>query len=178
MEYSVEPDIKQREMEEKKPENSVYSISDTDFHIRSVRGETVDEDYCLIDTEPTEPTGGSFPVGLDDPGSLRLDVSALASKLATLDDGEPQEDHEEGDTSKKRWSIGSGREGCMENTEVMLDGGGMHKVAVSIRKYGTAISWEFSTEPKGIAFGIWYMETKESSKEEEVSPTYSEEWTL
>ena len=39
---------------------------------------------------------------------------------------------------------------------------------ITIEKCGTAIAWVFNTEPKGIAFGIVYKPTSESSREDEV----------
>ncbi len=45
----------------------------------------------------------------------------------------------------------------------------LHNVPMTVVRIGTAIVWEFSTEPKGIAFGIWYKEKKYSQKEVEVS---------
>ena len=56
----------------------------------------------------------------------------------------------------------------LEYTEVMMQGGTTHPVHVTIEKCGTAIAWEFSTEPKGIAFGIVYKSTSENSQEYEV----------
>ena len=50
----------------------------------------------------------------------------------------------------------------------MMQGGGVHSVPITIEKCGTAIAWEFNTEPKGIAFGIVYKPTSDSSKEDEV----------
>ena len=44
----------------------------------------------------------------------------------------------------------------LEYKEVMMAGGGIHTVPITIEKYGTAIAWEFNMEPKGIAFGIIY----------------------
>ena len=49
-----------------------------------------------------------------------------------------------------------------------MQGGGIHSVPITIEKCGTAIAWEFNTEPKGIAFGIVYKSASESSKEDEV----------
>lgn len=49
-----------------------------------------------------------------------------------------------------------------------MEGGGVQNVPVTIDKCGTAIAWEFNTEPKGIAFGIFYRSTAESSREDEV----------
>ena len=56
----------------------------------------------------------------------------------------------------------------LEYKEVMMAGGGVHTVPITIEKCGTAIAWEFNTEPKGIAFGIVYKPTSESSREDEV----------
>ena len=56
-----------------------------------------------------------------------------------------------------------------EFKEVVIDGGGVQNVPMAVVRIGTAIVWEFSTKPKGIAFGIWYKEKKDSQKEVEVS---------
>ena len=56
----------------------------------------------------------------------------------------------------------------LEYKEVMMAGGGVHTVPITIEKCGTAIAWVFNTEPKGIAFGIIYKPTSESSREDEV----------
>ena len=52
--------------------------------------------------------------------------------------------------------------------EVMMVGGGVHSVPITIEKRGTAIAWEFNTKPKGVAFGIIYKPTSESLQEDEV----------
>ncbi len=175
MEYSVDPEIRQREAERsRQTDKSLYSISTVDYHVSSVQGETIDESYCLIDTQPEEE---SFPIGIDHPGTLRgLDVNALASKLATLEDGDDGVvggggEGVRGEGQRRRISNRSGRVGCPDVTEVMMEGGGVHRVLVQIEKLGTAIVWEFSTEPKGIAFGVCYKDTKESEMEDEVCMT-------
>ena len=168
MEYSVKPEVKQREAERgrlSQMEPSVCSISDIDYRITSIPGETLDEGYCLIDAESK---GESFPIGLDDPGSISLDVSALASKLAKLEDNGDEQGQKTRTNSSRTLSIGSGKIDGLDFTEVSMEGGGLHKVPVRVEKCGTTIAWEFSTEPKGIAFGIWYKETRESTKEDEV----------
>lgn len=175
MEYSVDPETMRRENERDNkpdPESDKSSIPDSNFSITSVPGETIDESYYLIEATPLdgEDEGeGTFPVGLDNPGSTSLDVNALASKLATLEGGVANHDVGVTLAGARRLSTASGsRVGCSDVTEVTLEGGGAHKVPVGIERHGTAIAWEFSTEPKGIAFGIWYRESKESSREDEV----------
>lgn len=170
MEYSVDPEVMRREVEKAQEEAESEELpiwvikDDTDYCLSSVKGETIDESYYLIETLPQE---ASFPMGLDDPGSLRLDVGALASKLATLEDNQAAC----AETAvKRRPSTGSGRVGCPNVTEVMLMGGAEHAVSVTVERHGTAIAWEFSTEPKGIAFGISYKEAKKSAREDEVLP--------
>ena len=56
----------------------------------------------------------------------------------------------------------------LEYKEVMMQGGGVHTVPITIAKCGTAIVWEFNTEPKGIAFGITYKPSDESGREDDV----------
>ncbi len=66
-------------------------------------------------------------------------------------------------------SSSSGIARSSEFKEVVIDGGGVQNVPMTVVRIGTAIVWKFSTEPKGIAFGIWYKEKKDSQKEVEVS---------
>ena len=174
VEYSVDPEVLQREAKkEREEEKKVFTSSvssvvlmDTDYCISSVQGETIDESYYLIETQPQ---GSSFPMGLDEPGSMSLDVNALASKLATLEEKRGGADGSGSVVEQRRMSTGSGRVGRTEMTEEVLEGGGVHKVPVKVEKIGTAIVWQFSTEPKGIAFGLCYKERKESTREDEVS---------
>lgn len=175
MEYSVDPELMRRETEQAKQDaqeqRPLCIVTDADFHITSIQGdeEAEEEGYCLIETQPQE---ASFPMGLDDAGTARLDVNALASKLATLEGAAggggretgPERDEEE----RRRLSTGSSKVGRSEATEVILEGGGVHTVQVTVEKHGTAVAWEFSTEPKGIAFGIGYKESKTSTREDEV----------
>ena len=153
-EYIVDPELKKMEAEK-----------NNNFHIHSVDGETEDDSYYVVDTTP----GGSrFPVGLDSSGSsLQLDVNALASKLASI---------EAGQLEKVQYSVSphvtspnmSGHTNT-QYSEVELEGGEAHKVNVHVGKLGTVIGWEFTTEPKGIAFGIFYKVDEEKTKEEVVS---------
>ena len=176
-EYSVEPEAKQREAEkELQIKNKDSNEKNINFQISAIDGDTLDEGYYLIDTTPQ---GSVFPVGLDSPGSLQLDVNALASKLASIE-VRRQED-EENESSRTFNSMGSGvpimgkgggLAATSEYTEVMLPGGGCHEVPLRVEKCGTALVWEFSTEPKGIAFGINYKERGQTMKEEEVSCVY------
>ena len=180
MEYSVDPETLRREAEMERAEREKLtrvdreqcSIEDTDYCISSVQGETIDESYYLIETQPQGDS--SFPMGLDEPGAFGLDVNALASKLATLEERRAGDETEASIADRRRLSTGSGRVGRPEMTEEVLEGGGVHRVPVRVEKLGTAIVWEFSTEPKGIAFGLCYKERKESSKEEEVSVSASQ----
>lgn len=174
VEYSIDPESMKREMERNassQQEKDAGILSENDYSISSVQGETIDDSYYLIDTHPQEEEA-SFPVGIDNPGSVRLDVNALASKLAALEGD--REVMGEGRMEGGRLSAGGyGRVGSEEVTEVVLDGGGVHKVSVAIEKTGTSIVWEFNTEPKWIAFGLYYKETMESFREEEVRPSCS-----
>lgn len=183
MEYSVDPMSMRREAgqgEESKARERLSgspfcSDGDTNYHISSVQGETIDECYYIIDTQTRpHPQETAFPVGLDDPGSVRLDVDALACKLASLqgshvtNTADSAAEGGSGGGGGGRESVGSGMVGCVDMTEVTLEGGAVHKVGVAIERHGMAIVWEFSTEPKGIAFGICYRETKNSTREDEV----------
>lgn len=180
MEYSVDPITMRREAgqgegaesrEREEPSGSPFcSDGDTNYHLSSVQGETIDECYYIIDTQTRPlPQETAFPIGLDDPGRVRLDVDALACKLASLQGSHVTNTADSAAAGGgRRESVGSGMVGCVDMTEVILEGGGVHKVGVAVERHGTAIAWEFSTEPKGIAFGICYRETKTSTREDEV----------
>ena len=164
VEYTVDPELKLREAE-KLQQTEGLDLPDANVTISSVDGATVDDSYYIIDATPQTSV---FPVGLDSPGTAQLDVDALASRLASLEaTNEVEKSH------SRRVSDGSmgGFTRGAEYKEIMMDGGAMHKVPMSIDKIGTAVVWEFSTEPKGIAFGICYKETRDSKKEVEVCIT-------
>ena len=152
--------------------------SDVTYRISAVEGSTEEDSYYLIETKPK---GSEFPVGLDSPGSAQLDVNALASKLASLDPSnfESSQYSMRSLTSSviaPRAGPGTTTNGSadadIENCEVMLGGGEAHQVGVEVTSVGTIVAWEFSTEPKGIAFGISYKETEmpNSTKEEVCLP--------
>ena len=153
-EYIVDPELKK--MEAEKNDN---------FHIHSVDGETEDDSYYFVDATP----GGSpFPVGLDSSdSSLQLDVNALASKLASLEAG--QLENAQHSISPHVTSPNMSGHTNTRYSEVVLEGGEAHKVNVHVGKLGTVIGWEFTTKPKGIAFGIFYKVDEEQTKEEVVS---------
>ena len=142
------------------------------YHISAVEGSTEEDSYYLIETRPK---GSEFPVGLDSPGSAQLDVNALASKLASLNPSnfEASQRSVGALTSSvfSRAGLTNGRpDADIESCEVMLGGGESHQVGVEVGSVGTIVAWEFSTEPKGIAFGISYQKEEEAEKikEEEV----------
>lgn len=167
-EYSVDPVAKQREAE-KELQLAEQDSSDkkVNFSISAVHGATEDDGYYVIDATPQ---GSVFPVGLDSPGSLQLDVDALASKLASIEVRRRDEDGEGDESSKSFNTLSDGAAvGTSEYVEVMLPGGGCHEVPLRVEKCGTALVWEFSTEPKGIAFGLTYKEKGQVIKEDEVS---------
>ena len=55
-----------------------------------------------------------------------------------------------------------------QEDKVSLRAGQCHEVELKIEKPGVLLEWEFRTEPKGIAFGIFYRR-KEGSSQSEVS---------
>ena len=57
------------------------SGEDMSIRISTIEGETTDDSYYIIETNPE----ASFPVGLDTHGAQHLDVDALASKLASIE---------------------------------------------------------------------------------------------
>ncbi len=162
--YLVDPELKQREAEKiHRQTGEEISTSDGSVRISSVEGEDDQDGYYVIESDPQN---GAFPVGLDSPGIPKLDVESLASKLASLEMSATIEKSHARRVSDSSTSSGVAR--STEYKEVMIEGGGVKNVSMSVAKIGTAIVWEFSTEPKGIAFGIWYKEKKDSEKEVEV----------
>ena len=164
-EYSVDPAVRKRESERSSgPQSGVEAVQ---YHIAAVEGDSLGDSYYLIDTNP------QFPVGVDVPGNKFLDVNALASKLASLEvrqQGNPATTG--GDNSDPLQGATGGREipreGLTGFTEVALEGGSAHTVKVKVEKKGTAIAWEFMSEPKGLAFGLSF-EDFEGAKIEQVS---------
>ena len=66
-----------------------HTGDDMSVRISTVEGETTDDSYYIIETNPE----ASFPVGLDTHGS-HLDVDALASKLASIEVARKSEEDE------------------------------------------------------------------------------------
>ena len=165
--YLVDPELKQREAEKMKGEQ--IDTPDGNVHISSVEGGGSDDDgYYVIESDPQNCV---FPVGLDSPGTPKLNFDALASKLASLEvTNTIEKSHARRISDGSSSSSGVAR--SSEFKEVVIDGGGVQNVPMTVVRIGTAIVWEFSTEPKGIAFGIWYKEKKDSQKEVEVSDGY------
>ena len=161
--YMVDPELKQREAA-KLQLNGTEEIDTAHGCVRisTVEGDSVDDSYYVIESDPQN---SAFPVGIDSPGAPRLDVDALASKLASLEVTNIIEK-----SHARRVSDGSttGTAKSSEYREEVMEGGAVHIVPMTIQKIGTAIVWEFSTEPKGIAFGISYKEKKDSKREDEV----------
>ena len=125
-----------------------YSLEDYD-------GLTKDDSYVVI---VTQNSGSMFPLGLDS-NQGRLDISALASKLASLEAADRE----------RNLSTPSGRSLSPPSSdfkEVALEGGASHKVTIAVDTIGTVVGWEFSSKPKGLAFGITFCR---DDRQEEVS---------
>ena len=171
--YSVEPKAKEDEEEEErereergsvKEEEATEAKKETSYRISAVEGDSLDESYYLIEASP------QFPVGLDVPGNRFLDVNALASKLASLE------------VTREGTNAGGGADGSAifmpprgnyergagSFTEILLKGGQAHRVPVEVDKKGTVVSWEFSSEPKGLAFGLSVVEDVPGARSEQV----------
>ncbi|KAL5508914.1 hypothetical protein EMCRGX_G004177 [Ephydatia muelleri] len=126
-----------------------YSLEDYD-------GLTKDDSYVVIETQTS---GSMFPLGLDSQQG-RLDVNALATKLASL----------EVTDRDREMSTPVGRSLTPLSSdfkEVGLEGGACHRVTITVETIGTVVGWEFSTEPKGLAFGITFCK---DDRQEEVLP--------
>ena len=123
-----------------------YSLEDYD-------GLTKDDSYVVIETQTS---GSMFPLGLDSQQG-RLDVNALATKLASLEVA----------NRDREMSTPVGRSLTPLSSdfkEVGLEGGACHRVTITVETIGTVVGWEFSTEPKGLAFGITFC--KDDRQEE------------
>lgn len=49
---------------------------------------------------------------------------------------------------------------------MFLRAGQCHEVELKIEKPGVLLEWEFKSEPKGIAFGMFYCEKDNASRNE------------
>ncbi|KAL5508930.1 hypothetical protein EMCRGX_G004196 [Ephydatia muelleri] len=126
-----------------------YSLEDYD-------GLTKDDSYVVIETQTS---GSMFPLGLDSQQG-RLDMNALATKLASLEVADRD----------REMSTPVGRSLTPLSSdfkEVGLEGGACHRVTITVETIGTVVGWEFSTEPKGLAFGITFCK---DDRQEEVLP--------
>ena len=174
-EYSVDPETKRRESVRSSSQQADHSEGATEevhYHIATVEGDSLDESYYLIDAHP------QFPVGLDVPGNRFLDVNALASRLASLEVTQGQRVEGRGAESPSPGATGgataaappSDSQGRKSSsfTEISLGGGEAHTVTVVVEKKGTAVAWEFMSEPKGLAFGLSYQEDVPGGRSQEV----------
>ena len=111
------------------------------------------DSYVVIETQTS---GSMFPLSLDSQQG-RLDVNALATKLASLEVADRD----------REMSTPVGRSLTPLSSdfkEVGLEGGACHRVTITVETIGTVVGWEFSTEPKGLAFGITFC--KDDRQEE------------
>ena len=163
-EYSVDPEDKKRESARSSSRQSNRGgggpTEVVEYHIAAVEGDSLEDSYYLIDTKP------QFPVGVDVPGNQFFDVNALASKLASLEVTQGQVDRGGAEFNSSPVHRATGATAVTtraENlatgfTEISLGGGEAHTVTVKVEKKGTTVSWEFLSEPKGLAFGLSFQE--------------------
>ena len=150
-EYSVEP------LHKNLLEPVTYEMITTD-------ATTIDPDneYCIIDAFPKSEL---FPVGLDSSDNTHLDVHALRAKLAKLE--ETDETERDGLTNgRRRSSLDSN---LKEADDLEVEGGKVHNVTIKVATPRTVVSWQFSSQPKGIATGLKYQETKDDETLVDVS---------
>ena len=174
-EYSVDPELRVKEAERMLRQDKTQVIildNGQEANIRSVQGRTADDGYCIIDTEISTDaanlTTSSCPMN---PTSVLETLDALASKLSLLESNLVKEDGEGDwvDEGGRRNALGVVSPHCGEMKEVLLGGGESHSVKLLVDRCRTSVMWEFSTEPKGIAFGISYQEEDKPGLEVEVS---------
>ena len=147
-EYSVEP-LHNAQLD--LDPTTTYTVTSTDTT-------TVDPDdeFCVIETMPK---GESFPIGQDNHGNSRLDVHALRAKLASLESSTVNGLEEEaGDYRRGSNQMSPTNLDMQEVTDIEVEGGGVHSVLVLVETPRTVVSWQFSSQPKGIAVGLKYQE--------------------
>lgn len=148
IEYSVEPLHARLDLDP----TTTYTLTSTD-------NTTVDPDdeFCVIDTMPK---GEAFPFG-----DSRLDVHALRNKLASLESSTVNGLEEEtGDYRKGSNQVSPTSSDIQEVSDMEVEGGSVHSVLVLVETPRTVVSWQFSSQPKGIALGLKYQE-----REDEIS---------
>lgn len=161
VEYSVEPLHKPETQS-----NLTYTVTAS-----SGNGDTVDPDdgFCVIETAKNN--SEVFPIGLDSPGDSRLDVNALRAKLARLESGGEEnrimEDSEKDGSSSS--IVRSPPDSFLkEESDLDINGGMVHSVAVTVATPRTGVFWQFNSQPKGIAIGLNYQETEDKEPSIEV----------
>lgn len=143
-EYSVEP------LRRNLLEPVTYTVTATD-----VTTVDPDDEFCVIEAMPKSEV---FPMGLDSPGNSHLDVHALQAKLAKLESTSECIDEMDG---LRRSSLSPAQSDVMEVDDMEVDGGKVHNVAVKVATPRTVVSWQFSSQPKGIATGLKYQERED-----------------
>ncbi len=112
-----------------------------------------DDEFCVIDFKSSDNpviTGATV-------NDSTLDVNTLRSKLATLESSNqfsPLVSHK----IVKRSSPMDND--LQEIDDLEIAGGGMKEVMVEVNTPRTVISWQFSSQPRGIAMGLNYMENE------------------
>ena len=112
-----------------------------------------DDEFCVIDLK----SGGNLVTSDYFENGSSLDVHTLRSKLATIEssnNGSPNIsfNHENGNAPI--------HDCLQEIDDLEVVGGGMHQVFVEVDTPRTKISWQFSSQPRGIAMGLNYNENK------------------
>eukprot|EP00731_Ephydatia_muelleri_P012818 Em0007g128a len=143
-----------RAVPSKQEEGTVATRRAEDVVARRQAGMAITED-------PTREGAGSLVGGGGGSRAAgRLDVNALATKLASLEVADRD----------REMSTPVGRSLTPLSSdfkEVGLEGGACHRVTITVETIGTVVGWEFSTEPKGLAFGITFCK---DDRQEEVLP--------
>jgi hypothetical protein len=113
--------------------------------------------------------GEGHELELNDPQTpCSLDLDVLREKLALLEAQDRKGEKRQEVESVKPHSVGN--PSTVEEKEVSLSAGQSHEVQLTIDKSGYTIEWEFRSEPKGIAFGIYYQSSSKSKTRLEVLP--------
>ena len=134
------------------------------FTLTSAKGRTADpdDDFCLIEAQPKSE---AFPLGLDSPGDPHLDLRALQQRLAILEDDNGMDRR----AGTPRGRAGSVVKDIQEVSEMQIEGGGTHRVTVVVDMPRTVVTWQFSSQPGGVGFGLM-LKTESSDEEMEVLP--------
>jgi hypothetical protein len=126
-----------------------------------------DDDFCIIDA-----LIGSdmFSGGMDSSGTAHLNVVALQAKLATLESAAAHNDQDIVEKDGRKHQLHPPDDDVIEVEDVEVEGGEVLPIQVPVALPRTVVSWQFSSQPKGIAIGLKYSHREDDESLTEVLP--------